>query len=147
MMMMMIMIAAFVDSVTTPIKAWLDMMLITPDHPKITSMVVTKELGVDCIVCLSQVALGESLAMLERCQHGFHDECLETWLKEHKNCPLCRTPISGTDEDTQKYKVYLRKLYEMSYYSFRALELMADWLTSSFSRGLHSSLSESCSYL
>lgn len=152
MMMMMIMIAGFIDSVTTPVKTWLDMVLTSPDHHKTTSMVL-EEVGagssrVDCIVCLSEVALGERLAMLERCRHGFHVECVEAWLKDHPNCPLCRTPISGANEDTHKHKVYLKKLYEMmNYYGFRALETMASWLTNSFSKGLHSSLSQSCSYL
>ncbi|CAI9280848.1 unnamed protein product [Lactuca saligna] len=146
------MIAGFIDSVTTPIKTWLDMVLTSPDHHKTTSMVL-KEVGacssrVDCIVCLSEVALGERLAVLERCRHGFHVECVEAWLKDHPNCPLCRTPISGANEDTHKHNVYLKKLYAMmNYYGFRALETMASWLTNSFSKGLHSSLSQSCSYL
>ncbi|KAL4584506.1 hypothetical protein LXL04_009109 [Taraxacum kok-saghyz] len=152
MMMMMIMIAGFVDSITTPIKSWLDTVANTQDHHKTTSVVVT-ELGggsprVDCIVCLSEVAIGEKLARLERCRHGFHVECVEAWLKDHRNCPLCRTPLSGGDEDRHKSGVYLKKLYEiMCCYGFRVLETMAGWLTSSFSQGLHSSLSESCSYL
>ncbi|KAI3766315.1 hypothetical protein L2E82_16369 [Cichorium intybus] len=152
MMMMMIMIAGFVDSITTPIKTWLDTVLNAHDHHKTTSMVV-KELAVgssrvDCIVCLSEVASGERFAMLERCRHGFHVECVEAWLKDHPNCPLCRTPLSGSDEDTLKHGVYLKKLYEiMTYYGFCALETMAGWLTKSFSQGLHSRLSESCSYL
>lgn len=155
MMMMMIMIAGFVDSITTPIKTWLDKVLNTHDHQNTTSSFGVKELGVgssrvDCIVCLSEVVLGESFAMLERCRHGFHVECVEAWLKDHSNCPLCRTPItSGVhDQDTQKHIVYLKKLYEMmSSYGFLALEIMAEWLTNSFSQDLHSNLSESCSYL
>ncbi|KAI3521289.1 hypothetical protein L1887_10751 [Cichorium endivia] len=151
MMMMMIMIAGSVDSITTPIKTWLDTVLNAHDHHKTTNMVV-KELGVgcslDCIVCLSEVTLGEKLAILERCRHGFHVECVEAWLKDHPNCPLCRTPLSGANEDIHKHKVYLRKFYEiMSCYGFLVLETMASWLTKSFSQGLHSSLSESCNYL
>ncbi|GJR91994.1 zinc finger, RING/FYVE/PHD-type containing protein [Tanacetum coccineum] len=77
MMMMMIMIAGFVDSIRTPIHAWLD-----------------KE---------------ENNALLERCKHGFHVECVEAWLKDHPNCPLCRTSISGDDQDTHRHKVYLKR--------------------------------------
>ncbi|CAH1422930.1 unnamed protein product [Lactuca virosa] len=147
------MIARLVDSITTPIKTWLDKVLNTHDHQNTTSSIVVKELGVgssrvDCIVCLSEVVLGESFATLERCRHGFHVECVEAWLKDHSNCPLCRTPISGVHEDIQKHIVYLKKLYEMmSCYGFLALEIMAEWLTNSFSQDLHSNLSESCSYL
>ncbi|KAI3761671.1 hypothetical protein L1987_52092 [Smallanthus sonchifolius] len=142
MMMMMIMIAGLVDSITTPIKAWLD------DHLTATNITVKEEVGVDscrvdCIVCLSEVRVGERFAMLERCRHGFHVECVEIWLKHHPNCPLCRTP---TDEGTHNmWSVYLKKPYEiMSRY---VLETMASWLTTSFTQGLQSGLSESCSYL
>ncbi|XP_023730158.1 RING-H2 finger protein ATL79 [Lactuca sativa] len=134
MMMMMIMIAGFVDSIMSPIKTWLDTVSNThDDHLKNTSMVV-KELGVgispvECIVCLSEVASGERLAMLERCRHGFHVQCVEAWLKDHPNCPLCRTPISGSNEDTQKHRVYLKKLYGiMSCYGFCAVENTSGWL-------------------
>ena len=24
------------------------------------------------------------------CEHVFHAECLEQWLKKHENCPICR---------------------------------------------------------
>ncbi|KAF5794891.1 putative transcription factor C2H2 family [Helianthus annuus] len=109
-MMMMIMIASFVDSITTPIKSWLD--------DTTTAHMTEKEVGVDsaradCIVCLSEVTLGDRYAILERCRHGFHVECVEAWLKDHPNCPLCRTPVSGADEYTHKPWFYLKKSYEI----------------------------------
>ncbi|GKC48458.1 zinc finger, RING/FYVE/PHD-type containing protein [Tanacetum coccineum] len=152
-MMMMIMIAGFVDSIRTPIHDWLDKVLYSDhDHQKTTNITI-KEVRidsprVDCIVCLSDVGLGEKYAMLERCKHGFHVECVEAWLKDHPNCPLCRTPISGDEQDTHRHTVYLKKLYEItSCYSFRVMETMASWLTKSFSQDLQSTLSESCNYL
>ena len=24
------------------------------------------------------------------CRHNFHEECVETWLKMHNSCPICR---------------------------------------------------------
>lgn len=154
--MMMMMIAGFVDSITTPIKSWLDSVANSDEYHKTTNITV-KEFGVDssrvdCIVCLSDVAVGERYAMLERCKHGFHVECVEAWLKDHPNCPLCRTLVSGAHHEHQPNnhmtRVYLRKLYEiMSCYGFRVLETMASWLTKSFSQGLDSTLSESCNYL
>ncbi|KAK9047965.1 hypothetical protein SSX86_033073 [Deinandra increscens subsp. villosa] len=143
-MMMMIMIAGFVDSVTTPIKSWLD-----NGHDKTTTALTMVGVLVDgsrvedCIVCLSQVALGDRFAMLQRCKHVFHADCVEAWLKDHPNCPLCRTPVVSGDD-----RVFLRKSCEiMSRYGFQVMETIATWLTSSFSRGLQSSLSESCNYL
>nr|GEV12872.1 zinc finger, RING/FYVE/PHD-type [Tanacetum cinerariifolium] len=109
MMMIIIMIAGIVDSIRTPIHAWLDKVLYSDDLQETTDITI-KEVHidsprVDCIVCLSDVGLGEKHAMLERCKHGFHVVCVEAWLKDHPNCPLCRTPISGDDEDTHKHKM------------------------------------------
>ncbi|MFS7950101.1 putative transcription factor C2H2 family [Helianthus anomalus] len=141
MLMMMIMIAGLVDSVMTPIKSWLDTLVMGDNQHNMTMKEVRSR--VDCIVCLSEVGSGETFAMLERCGHGFHVECVEAWLIDHPNCPLCRTPaISCVDQNT---RAYLKKSYELM--SRYVLETMANWLSVSSSQGLQSSLSESCSYL
>ncbi|KVH88425.1 Zinc finger, RING/FYVE/PHD-type, partial [Cynara cardunculus var. scolymus] len=79
-----------------------------------------------------------------RCGHGYHVECLEAWLKEHPNCPLCRTPVSGShdqDNTTHNHNLYLKKFYDMvSRYGTSALETMVDWLTSHMRHPLASSV-------
>lgn len=77
--------------------------------------------GTDCLVCLSEFQENEVLRLLPKCNHAFHIPCIDTWLRSHTNCPLCRAGIlsntwsvsnpsvSGeqgdlnlrTDEDTQ----------------------------------------------
>jgi len=77
--------------------------------------------GTDCSVCLSEFQENEVLRLLPKCNHAFHIPCIDTWLRSHTNCPLCRAGIlsntwsasnpsaSGeqgglnlrTDEDTQ----------------------------------------------
>lgn len=47
----------------------------------------------DCSVCLSEFLDDESLRLLPKCNHAFHLGCIDTWLKSHSNCPLCRTNI------------------------------------------------------
>ncbi|EOA32520.1 hypothetical protein CARUB_v10015801mg [Capsella rubella] len=49
----------------------------------------------DCSVCLSEFQENESLRLLPKCNHAFHVPCIDTWLKSHSNCPLCRTFIAG----------------------------------------------------
>ena len=49
--------------------------------------------GTDCSVCLSEFEEDESLRLLPKCSHAFHLPCIDTWLRSHKNCPLCRAPI------------------------------------------------------
>ncbi|XP_010485695.1 PREDICTED: RING-H2 finger protein ATL51-like [Camelina sativa] len=51
----------------------------------------------DCSVCLSEFQENESLRLLPKCNHAFHVPCIDTWLKSHSNCPLCRAFISGAE--------------------------------------------------
>ncbi|KAG8066030.1 hypothetical protein GUJ93_ZPchr0004g39897 [Zizania palustris] len=48
----------------------------------------------DCSVCLGEFRDGESLRLLPKCSHPFHQQCIDTWLKSHSNCPLCRSNIT-----------------------------------------------------
>ena len=47
----------------------------------------------DCSVCLSEFQDGESIRLLPKCSHAFHIPCIDTWLKSHSNCPLCRATL------------------------------------------------------
>ncbi|CAK9160161.1 unnamed protein product [Ilex paraguariensis] len=49
--------------------------------------------GTDCAVCLSEFQENESLRLLPKCNHAFHLPCIDTWLKSHSNCPLCRSNV------------------------------------------------------
>lgn len=49
--------------------------------------------GTDCSVCLSEFEEDESVRLLPKCSHAFHVHCIDTWLKNHSNCPLCRSTI------------------------------------------------------
>lgn len=53
--------------------------------------------GTDCSVCLSEFQENESLRLLPKCSHAFHLPCIDTWLKSHSTCPLCRSNISPTN--------------------------------------------------
>lgn len=49
--------------------------------------------GTDCSVCLNEFQEDESLRLLPKCSHAFHVHCIDTWLRSHSNCPLCRANI------------------------------------------------------
>lgn len=49
--------------------------------------------GSDCSVCLSEFEEDENLRLLPKCNHAFHLPCIDTWLRSHINCPMCRAPI------------------------------------------------------
>ena len=46
-----------------------------------------------CSICLFQFEEDESLKLLPNCNHAFHVTCIDTWLRSHKNCPLCCAPV------------------------------------------------------
>ncbi|KAL0660242.1 hypothetical protein Bca4012_080827 [Brassica carinata] len=54
--------------------------------------------GTDCSVCLSEFEEEEMLRLLPKCRHAFHLSCIDTWLRSHTNCPLCRAPIVNDDD-------------------------------------------------
>ncbi|KAG6488660.1 E3 ubiquitin-protein ligase EL5-like [Zingiber officinale] len=50
---------------------------------------------VECAVCLSELAEGETARLLPGCGHGFHLECIDMWFHSHTTCPLCRSSPVG----------------------------------------------------
>ncbi|KAJ0015022.1 hypothetical protein Pint_20846 [Pistacia integerrima] len=52
--------------------------------------------GTDCSVCLSEFQEDENLRLLPKCNHAFHLPCIDTWLKSHSSCPLCRANITAS---------------------------------------------------
>jgi len=48
--------------------------------------------GGQCHICLQDFADGDKLRALP-CNHAFHVECVDTWLKQKNNCPTCRAEL------------------------------------------------------
>ncbi|KAM0850113.1 hypothetical protein ACQ4PT_053289 [Festuca glaucescens] len=53
--------------------------------------------GLECAVCLGRFEPAEALRLLPKCRHGFHVECVDTWLDAHATCPLCRARVDPED--------------------------------------------------
>lgn len=53
---------------------------------------VAKGEALDCAVCITELAAGETARVLPRCGHAFHVACVDMWLRSHSTCPLCRRP-------------------------------------------------------
>ncbi|KAG5033418.1 hypothetical protein JHK85_017400 [Glycine max] len=51
--------------------------------------------GHDCSVCLIEFQENENLRLLPKCNHAFHLPCVDTWLKSHATCPLCRSSVTA----------------------------------------------------
>ncbi|KAG9160284.1 hypothetical protein Leryth_018936 [Lithospermum erythrorhizon] len=44
----------------------------------------------ECAICLSEFAQGDVIRVLDKCNHGFHYQCVQKWLVSHSSCPTCR---------------------------------------------------------
>ncbi|KAF1895620.1 hypothetical protein Lal_00041901 [Lupinus albus] len=54
-----------------------------------------KKIGGECPVCLSVFGDGEEVRQLSACKHSFHASCIDMWLSNHSNCPICRANIAA----------------------------------------------------
>ncbi|KZV17845.1 hypothetical protein F511_01654 [Dorcoceras hygrometricum] len=51
----------------------------------------------ECAVCLNEFQEMEKLRIIPSCGHLFHIDCIDVWLQNNANCPLCRSSISALD--------------------------------------------------
>lgn len=47
-----------------------------------------------CSICLNEFEDEQPIIRLV-CHHLFDPDCLKRWVDDHKNCPICKTEISG----------------------------------------------------
>ncbi|PWA43011.1 zinc finger, RING/FYVE/PHD-type [Artemisia annua] len=53
--------------------------------------------GSECSICLADYKPADVVRLLPDCRHLFHVKCIDTWLKAHPTCPMCRkTPLANT---------------------------------------------------
>ncbi|CAB4280147.1 unnamed protein product [Prunus armeniaca] len=45
-----------------------------------------------CPICLSEYQSKETLRTIPKCNHYFHANCVDKWLRLNATCPLCRNP-------------------------------------------------------
>ncbi|XP_037460374.1 E3 ubiquitin-protein ligase ATL41-like [Triticum dicoccoides] len=56
---------------------------------------------VECVVCLQELEDGDVVRVLPACRHFFHGSCIDTWLRAHSSCPVCRAePESARPGET-----------------------------------------------
>lgn len=44
----------------------------------------------DCSICYKNYSIGESIS-ITKCNHVYHEKCLNQWFEIKSECPLCRT--------------------------------------------------------
>jgi hypothetical protein len=55
--------------------------------------------GGECAVCLEAFRAGARCWVLPRCGHGFHAECVDSWLRTSRRCPVCRAEVVERSKD------------------------------------------------
>lgn len=51
----------------------------------------------ECSVCLVEFEDSDTIKMLPKCQHVFHQHCIDTWLPSRMTCPICRQKLTSED--------------------------------------------------
>ena len=46
-----------------------------------------------CGICLENVVEGMIVKELPGCQHQFHEDCIDEWLRRRALCPYCRREV------------------------------------------------------
>ncbi|CAH2053725.1 unnamed protein product [Thlaspi arvense] len=54
--------------------------------------------GVECVVCLSELADGDRARVLPSCNHWFHADCIDSWFQSHFTCPICRKIVGSAQQ-------------------------------------------------
>jgi len=44
-----------------------------------------------CSICLEELEIGSQARMVP-CFHRFHPACIDPWLKDKAECPICKFP-------------------------------------------------------
>ncbi|KDP40315.1 hypothetical protein JCGZ_02313 [Jatropha curcas] len=57
----------------------------------------------ECAVCLNEFQEDEKLRIIPNCSHVFHIDCIDIWLQNNANCPLCRNSISSNPATNSRF--------------------------------------------
>ena len=74
---------------------------------------LTYKLGIYFIcICFETINRCDKKSL--NCKHDFHRKCINTWLREQNNCPLCRASQSTSEESTNRLDPLRDAINELS---------------------------------
>ncbi|CAL9153101.1 unnamed protein product, partial [Musa hybrid cultivar] len=85
--------ASLPSAAMSPCKAGLDPDTIGSFPVHLHRAPGTGDEASQCSICLSCYMEGDKIKVLPGCDHGFHPECVDEWLRAQANCPLCRASL------------------------------------------------------
>lgn len=68
---------------------------------KVTAYDIVANEGNECSICLSDLEAGKTALRLP-CNHCFHVDCIEDWLKKSNECPVCRFELPTDDAEYEQ---------------------------------------------
>ena len=66
--------------------------IIITKNVKINEYILNEDNNEKCSICLEDFNIGDTLNELN-CNHFYHKECINNWIKSNNNCPMCRSLI------------------------------------------------------
>jgi len=51
-----------------------------------------------CAICINDMEDHEMVKLLPNCQHCYHGDCLDEWLRRSTLCPLCKQEVMPTSK-------------------------------------------------
>lgn len=73
-----------------------------------TVEIKSEEQSYVCVVCKDAVGVGGFSKELP-CGHGYHVDCIGTWLEERNSCPVCRFELATDDPEYEEEKQKKKK--------------------------------------
>ncbi|KAK7251429.1 hypothetical protein RIF29_34619 [Crotalaria pallida] len=103
-----------------------------------------------CSICLSEYEPKETLRTMPKCNHYFHADCIDEWLKMNGTCPLCISSPMASSTITSSFSSLsptssfftidsLVSSYWFSFHNLQVSDMTLNLCTPCFSRLLSSS--------
>ncbi|PKA64792.1 E3 ubiquitin-protein ligase ATL6 [Apostasia shenzhenica] len=54
--------------------------------------------ALECAICLNEFEDDDVLRLLPKCNHVFHQDCIDAWLATHVTCPVCRANLADVSD-------------------------------------------------
>ena len=73
-----------------------------------------------CEICCQTYKLADAVVHLP-CKHGFHRNCINTWLRKHCSCPTCRWELETDDPEFERGR--LERMHARLYHELDRLSM------------------------
>lgn len=64
-----------------------------------TTVLTAHTIREPCAICQEGIDASSPVRRINRCQHAFHQTCIDPWFQTSVTCPICRTDIRATNDE------------------------------------------------